>query len=120
MIKKTLSEIKAFQAGDHTWLREWLHPANGDIDLGFSIAHASLEVGQSSLPHILEKSVEVYLFMTSHGTIIVDEKSTKVKSGDLLVVPAGSRQYVHNEGDVKMEFVCIVSPPWNEAEEKVE
>jgi mannose-6-phosphate isomerase-like protein (cupin superfamily) len=120
VIHKHLQEVNEFLAGDHTRLREVLHPANDGVELPYSLAHAFLEPGTSSLPHRLEKSDEAYFFLNGEGILTIDDQQHHVKAGDLVLVPAGALQHLENTGQDQLTFLCIVSPPWSEAEEKVE
>ena len=117
LIKKLLDQ-PAFLAGDHTWLREWLHPANDKIDLPYSIAEAGLEAGKQSLPHRLDQ-MEVYIFFQGSGTLIVDGEEHLVAVGTLAAVPPKATQYVGNTGTVDLKFLCLVNPPWSAGGEEV-
>jgi len=118
MIFKKINEIPSFLAGDHTILKEVLHPDKDAVDIPYSLAEAKIEVGRSSLPHAL-KSAELYLFLKGQGKIVVEEKEQLVAAGDLVFVPPGASQYVENTGEKTLEFYCIVSPAWREEEEEV-
>lgn len=112
MIFRNLYAIPAFTAGDHTLIREWLHPKNDAIDLPYSIAFAVLEPGNASLPHVLEDRTEVYLILQGSGVAYVGGQKQPVQANDLLLIPAGAEQYVENTGAEQLQFICIVSPPW--------
>ncbi|MCB0548445.1 MAG: cupin domain-containing protein [Phaeodactylibacter sp.] len=120
IIKKSIDQISPFTAGDDTLIREVLHPRNDDLALGYSLAFAVLEPGRASLPHILKKSDEVYAIGKGRGRAFIDGEAADVGPGDVVVIPAGARQYIENTGDEHLEFWCIVSPPWNEEDELVE
>ena len=120
VIHKHLHEVNEFLAGDHTRLREVLHPANDNVELPYSLAHARLEPGAASLPHRLQKSDELYYFLEGRGALHVEEAVYPVQAGDAVLVPAGALQHLENTGQDQLTFLCIVSPPWSEAEEKVE
>lgn len=119
MLKKSISKMNAFEAGDKTWLIEVLHPANDEVDTGFSLAHASLEAGESSLPHILNQCSETYYFLKGHGKIVVNQELETIKAGDIIFVPKGANQYVENDGTEQLEFLCIVSPAWYAEQEEI-
>ena len=119
MLHKSLKDLKSFEAGDKTNIIEVLHPKNDNISLGYSLAHASLEVGESSLPHILEECSEVYFILKGEGKVVIGEEQRPIKEGDTVFVPKGATQYVENQGTTKLEFLCIVSPAWFEEQEKV-
>ncbi len=118
MIFKKIDQIPSFLAGDHTVLKEVLHPDKDGLKIPYSLAQAKIEVGRASLPHAL-KSGELYLFLNGQGKIIVDQKEQLVEAGDLVFVPPGANQYVENTGKVALEFYCIVSPEWRPEEEEV-
>jgi len=118
MFHKDSQQIKAFEAGDRTLLKEVIHPKNDELDLSFSLAHAILKPGESSLPHSLKES-ETYYFLSGHGQIVVEEESRKIGPGHVVVVPPKAKQHVVNESGTNLEFLCIVSPPWTEEGEEI-
>jgi len=118
MLHKHLSTLPTFLAGDHTHLTEVLHPKNGDPDLGYSLAHAFLETGESSLPHTLAQD-ELYLVTAGHGRIYINESAQEIQTGSIVLVPKGQAQWVENTGAGRLSFYCIVSPPWSEEGEQI-
>lgn len=112
MLHRILKELAFFEAGDRTTLAEVLHPAQTGLDLPYSLAFAYLEPGQQSTPHQLAGS-ELYLFTAGQGKIIVDQQVQAIAAGQVVLVPAHACQWVENTGTDKLEFYCIVSPPWN-------
>lgn len=119
MLKKSLSDLSSFLAGDHTQLIEVLHPKNDPIDLSYSLAHAVLLPDTASLVHVLKESSETYFVLQGEGRIYIDEEQQTIRKGDIVLVPKGSRQYVENTGIQSLEMLCICSPPWSEAQEEV-
>ena len=119
VIKKDIANIEAFEAGDKTILREVIHPKNDAIELPYSLAHAYLELGEASLPHVLSKSEETYYFLEGEGRLFIEEEEVMVKKGSVVMVPKGARQYLKNTGKKRLIFICIVSPPWTASEEEV-
>jgi hypothetical protein len=59
MLIQKLNDCEEIIAGDGTVLRELLHPDKQDINLRYSLAHAILPVGKTSIPYSLKTS-EVY------------------------------------------------------------
>ena len=106
-MKKSLSDIAAFLAGDHTILKEVIHPKNDGIDLPYSLAYAKIEVGKKSLPHRLTKSEELYYFLEGEGKITIEDKSYSVKKADVVLVPKNANQFVENKGNCDLEFLCF-------------
>ena len=119
LFHKSILELKEFEAGDKTLLREVLHPKNDLVELPYSLAFARLEPNTKSLPHILAKSSELYIFQQGEGIIFIEQESRAIKAGDIVLVPKGAEQYVENTGNVDLEFLCLVAPAWKEEEERI-
>jgi len=119
MLFKKLNKIQEFLAGDHTHLKEVLHPKNDNLSLGFSLAHAYLKIDEKSLPHRLAHS-ETYYFLSGEGFVFIDGKKQKISADDIVFVPPHAEQYVENTGNTDLKFLCIVSPPWSEETEEIE
>ncbi len=73
----------------------------------------------STLPHKLIKSSEVYWIIDGSGTLYINRKSVDLKKGRAVLVPPSAEQYVVNNGDKSLEFICIVSSPWDESDEEI-
>ena len=118
MIFKKLLEIPEILAGDHTHLKEVLHPSNDPVSIGYSLAYAYLKKCEASLPHQLTYS-ETYYFLSGKGEIFIDGKKQAVEADDVVFVPPHAEQFVKNTGENDIKFLCIVSPPWSEETEKI-
>jgi mannose-6-phosphate isomerase-like protein (cupin superfamily) len=118
MFHKKLKDASEFVAGDHTRLKEIMHPLHDKISIGYSLAHARVEVGKSSLPHQLKGS-ETYYILEGKGEMFIEKESFEVNKDDVFLVPAHASQYIKNIGDTDLVFLCIVEPFWQEEEEVV-
>jgi len=118
MLKRTLSECEEFLAGDHTVLRELLHPRKQPVRLGYSVAHGKLEPGRRSKWHVLQSS-EVYYFIAGRGRFTIDGETCSVEAGSLIYVPPGGKQALENTGTSEVEFLCFVDPAWRIEDEEV-
>lgn len=118
MLVKNTDDIPAFLAGDHTYIKEILHPKNDAVQIQYSLAHASLPVNVTSLPHQL-KSSEVYYILKGKGKVFINEEMKEVKVGDMIFIPPNATQSIQNTGDEVLEFLCIVHPEWRENEEVI-
>lgn len=116
---KSIDNCSYTQVMDKTNLCELLHPKNENIEIGCSLAHAILEPGKASLPHKLNKSVEVYYILEGEGKMHIDNESAPVKPGDAIYIPPGSSQWIENLGDDPLKFLCVVTPPWQENDEEL-
>ncbi|MEK6689718.1 MAG: cupin domain-containing protein [Nitrospirota bacterium] len=118
MFIKDLSNCKEIVAGDNTILRELLHPDKADLQLRYSLAYATVRVGESSLPHRLKTS-EVYYILEGEGVMCIDDESAKVHQGQAIYIPPDSRQYIKNTGNSDLKFLCIVDPAWRKEDEEI-
>ncbi len=109
-VKKT-SECDAFVANDGCSIRELLHPKNDAIELPYSLALATVDVGSKSYQHKLEQT-EVYHILQGQGRMFIENEDNEVDVGDVIVIPAEALQWIENIGSEPLRFAAIVSPPW--------
>ena len=118
MVHVNLAARPEFLAGDHTRLRELLHPARLPLALGYSVAHGVLAPGARSKRHRLASS-EVYYIIAGHGRLTVDGAVVTVEPGSVVYVPPGGVQSLNNVGSTDIEFLCLVDPAWRPEDEEV-
>ncbi|MGK7915389.1 MAG: cupin domain-containing protein [Prochloraceae cyanobacterium] len=118
MLVQKLSNCQEFIAGDGTYMRELLHPDKQPLELRYSLAHAVLKAGQSSIAHSLKTS-EVYYILSGKGEMHVDDEIQVVESGDTVYIPPEARQYIRNLSDEPLIFLCLVDPAWRQQDEKI-
>ena len=106
---------------DRSLLCELLHPDKvaGAQELGCSIAHAIIPPGESTLPHLLKKSTELYYILKGLGEMHIDNESTQVSPGQIILIPPESRQWIRNTGKEDLVFLCIVTPKWQAEDEEL-
>jgi mannose-6-phosphate isomerase-like protein (cupin superfamily) len=118
MFIKDLKNCKEIIAGDNTVLRELLHPDKEAIKLRYSLAHAVLKHGGTSLRHKL-KSSEVYYILDGEGIMHINDEHAKVCKGHAIYVPPDSIQFIENTGRTDLKFLCIVEPAWRKEDEEI-
>jgi mannose-6-phosphate isomerase-like protein (cupin superfamily) len=118
MLTRRLADCQEFLAGDHTVLRELLHPDKQAVKVGYSLAQGRLAAGRRSKWHVL-KSSEVYYFIEGQGVFTIDEEHCSVEAGLMVYVPPGAKQSLENTGTDDMEFLCLVDPAWRMEDESV-
>jgi mannose-6-phosphate isomerase-like protein (cupin superfamily) len=111
-VKKNL-DCAAFVANDGCTIRELLHPKNDAVDLPYSLALATVDVGMKSYQHKLEQT-EVYHIWQGHGRLFIEDEENEVGVGDVILIPAEALQWIENIGKEPLVFAAIVSPPWTE------
>lgn len=116
MLIRTEAQCAPFVANDGCNIIELLHPkdlvAAGASNLNFSLAIAEVEVGKETYHHVLEQD-EVYYLLAGQGEVHIDGEAANVSTGDAVLIPAGSEQWIRNIGDNVLRFAAIVSPPWS-------
>jgi len=118
MFVKDMRECNSFVAGDATVLRELLHPAKDDVAVQFSVAHATLRTGETSLPHRL-CTAELYYVLSGTGTMHINDEQCSVRQGQIVYIPPGARQWIRNTGTMDLTFLCIVEPAWRSEDEEI-
>ncbi len=118
MFVRDLDECDEFVAGDHSILRQLLHPDKFDIACRYSLAHATVEAGQKTAPHRLKTS-EVYYIIQGDGLMSIDDESQRVHAGQAVYIPPQATQYIENTGNTDLKFLCIVDPAWREEDEEI-
>ena len=119
MLIKCHHDCKEFIAGDNTILRELLHPDKEDLKLVYSLAHAVVKPGETSLWHKLKTSSEVYYILEGEGMMYIDNESQNVRSGQSIYIPPNAKQRIKNTGKSDLKFLCIVDPAWKKEDEAI-
>lgn len=123
LIVRRLEDCEEIVALDGTILRELLNPLHSKekMHLDYSIAHAIVRPGESSMPHRFFEASEVYYVLSGNGRMHVDGESAEVGPGVIVYIPPGGVQHIENTGKQDLVFLCIVYPSWfPEAEELIE
>lgn len=119
-IIKNMFREEHFTAGDRCELAEVLHPMRTALPYdSYSLSHAYVEAGGRTLPHRLIKASETYVILSGEAVIHIDEESVSLEAGSCAVVPPGAEQSIVNCGQKRLEFLCIVTPPWSAGDEEV-
>jgi mannose-6-phosphate isomerase-like protein (cupin superfamily) len=104
---------------DRSILCELLHPDKvaGAEGLSCSIAHAIVPCGESTLPHQLHSSTELYYILEGRGEMHIDGEVRPVTPGQVILIPPSKVQYIINTGTGDLVFLCVVSPKWRAEDE---
>jgi mannose-6-phosphate isomerase-like protein (cupin superfamily) len=105
-------------AGDGSQLRELLHPDKDDLTILYSLAHATVAVGQATKPHRLRSS-EVYYILDGRGRMHIDQETFDVSPGCAIYIRPGAVQSIENTGRRALKFLCIVDPAWRKMDEEL-
>jgi len=119
MLVRCLEGCPEFIAGDHTRLRELLHPDKQPSTVRYSLAHALLAPGESSTAHSLKNCSEVYYILSGRGRMVIDDENREVAAGAAIYIPPNAVQSIENIGSEPLAFLCIVDPAWQPENEIV-
>ncbi len=76
-----------------------------------SIAKARVKPETTTSPHSLEGVDEIYLIAKGKGRVTLGNLCpTEVTVGDMVFIPAGTRQQITNAGKRDLVFYCICTP----------
>ncbi len=115
----SLEEHPEIVAGDGSLLREILKPARDGLAVRYSLAYARVPPGESTFPHRLRESAEVYFFLCGQGRMYIGDEEANVHAGQAVYIPPGTVQYIENTGCEDLIFLCIVDPAWRPEDEEV-
>jgi mannose-6-phosphate isomerase-like protein (cupin superfamily) len=118
MIIKSVKSMPEFRAGDVSSLREIFHPAKESLAIGYSLAHAVVKPGETTLPHRL-KSAEIYYVLEGRGRMHIGGEAAVIEAGQAVYIPPAAVQSIDNIGESDLAFLCIVDPAWRAEDEDI-
>lgn len=99
-----------FDEGCH--ITEWLNdPADPDL----SVARARLTPGTGTRWHSLTATFERYVLLSGRGLVEVGDTQHTVAAGDVVLIPAGVRQRIRNDGTEDLVFLALCTPRFTPA-----
>ena len=121
MIIRDIADCSRNRVIDGSLLAELLHPDKvpGAQRLRCSVAHAIIPAGESTLPHVLKTSTELYHILEGSGEMHIGTRSAPVHPGQIVLIPRRRSQYIRNTGTGNLVFLCIVTPKWQAADEEL-
>lgn len=119
MFIKDLARCLYFTAMDNTHLCELMRPSSDELNIPYSIAHAEVKPGDSSLSHRLKTSSEVYIILEGEGEMRINGEQSPVFPGQAIFIAPGSWQSIRNTGSNDLKFLCIVHPEWRSEDEEL-
>ncbi|MBL4581045.1 MAG: cupin domain-containing protein [Gammaproteobacteria bacterium] len=106
--------IKKHDATDEYYFEEGCHiieTSNSADDEGVSIAQARVEKGHRTKWHYLKNTTERYVILSGCARVEVGtEEPCDITPGDVVIVPANTRQRIKNTGEHDLLFLAICSP----------
>lgn len=89
---------------------------NNHSEEAMSIARARVEPGVTTAWHRLIDMKEIYYILSGDGIMYIDEeKGFNVKQGDVVSIPAGAAQRIHNpDPENDLVFLAICNPAFTD------
>ena len=85
--------------------------SNDEEDPEVSIARCRVEPGRTTRWHYLEGIVERYVMLEGSGYVEVESMAgQQLGPGDVVVIPAGSKQRIQNNGSDALIFLAVCTP----------
>ena len=101
-----------FETDERCAITELLnHPACPDV----SVALARVAPGVTTRLHALRGTIERYVILAGTGRVEVGGEIADVRAGDRVLIPADASQRITNTGAVALEFHCICTPRFQQA-----
>lgn len=72
-----------------------------------------IEPGEEAKPHRHLKAVDVMVFVKGSGMATIDGVLRRVGPGDIVLNPPGTLRGIRNDGDERLVWLIIQSPPPN-------
>ena len=71
----------------------------------------SLKAGEEIGMEVHKTHDQFFRFEKGEGVVVIDNKTSKVKDGSAVIVPAGAKHNVINTGSEALKLYTIYSPP---------
>ena len=78
----------------------------------FSAAYFELPPNESDKKHYHPNMDETYFIVKGEATVLIDDETKRVRSGDLIFIPRNSVHCMINDSQEMLEFVAFSSPAW--------
>jgi mannose-6-phosphate isomerase-like protein (cupin superfamily) len=72
-----------------------------------------IDPGQQAPPHVHSNCVDVMVIVQGEGTATVDGEERRVGPGDVILNPRSTLHGLRNDGDERVVWLVIQSPPPN-------
>ena len=109
-----MESINTYDPGSEFYLEEGCYIVelhNTTTDAGCSIARARLEPGKTTELHCLMDIIERYVIVSGRGEVTIGGQAPQpVGVMDVVTIPAGTSQRIHNVADTDLIFLCVCTP----------
>ncbi len=104
-------DCAAFETKDGSTIREIMAYRNSSCER-MSLAEATVQPGEETIPHYHGDSEEIYYFLSGSGEMGVGGEREGVGPRDAVYIPPETEHWVANSGEEALVFLCICCPPY--------
>ncbi len=112
------AEIKKYKGSQEYWFKEGCFISEVACDHGdpeLSIARARVKPNSATAWHCLRDVAERYIIVAGKGRVELGESlSEDVGPGDIVRIPANTKQRIINSKDEDLLFYVICTPPFTQ------
>ena len=119
MNTKEIENIDAFSGHEGTQIRQIFSPEDTGNTTQYSLAHCTINPGNSSKPHTMKTS-EIFYILQGSGIMHVGTEQKEITKNETIFVPPMFKQFIENNGDIDLIALCIVDPAWRQEDEVME
>ena len=100
MNTKKIEEIESFSAQEGTKIRQIFSPADTDNAIRYSLAHCTINPGNSSKPHTMKTS-EIFYILQGSGIMHVGTEQKEITKNEAERILKSAHEHEHNQTDIK-------------------
>lgn len=121
LVIRDIKDCEYLSLLDNNSICEFLHPGRVDRELGidYSIAHIIIRPGKTIPPHRM-KNPEVHYILKGEGILHIEDVPVEVHQGQIVHIPANSKQSLENTGNSDLEIFAINQPAWSEENQETD
>ena len=112
------SKINFINGSENVKIKQYFDPKNTSNGINYSLAQFSLEIGEKTKLHKI-KSSEIYYILEGKGKLKINDEVFALKINDSAYVPPNSKQFIKNNGNENLRFLCIVEPAWKPEDDEL-
>jgi len=115
---KENSKIEKIKAEEGTDIKQYFNPHNTLNGINYSLAQFTLESGKKTKLHRI-KSSEIYYILQGKAELKINDEWFELGENDSAYVPPNSKQFIKNNGNENLCFLCIVEPAWKSEDDQL-
>jgi len=92
-------------------IQEILGAKTGGVQ-SHSLAEVTIPPGKSSTPHFHKQSEESYLILSGKATLVIDQETFELFSGDACLIQPQEVHQIANHSDEDLIFIAVCVPAW--------